>query len=657
MKRLIVTGYICLLSSIVLFGQDNYRPDGTDVKSTQPVIEKKISTLKLSHDYIKLDSIRPDTLLDGFQQRNPIYRKSPFQIYLGNMGLAAQSQSLMDKYVSDDFVFGRNFSDFIEQPNQFLYYNTTVPYTNLTYHSGAPKRRSEEFLYVLFTQNVNKKLNFGIDYKLYSSIGRYNAQRSDIALFRFFSSYQGDNYSLQSSIAINKIDQYENGGIKDIQSILNPSKSALDNPENIDVNFTKAKNNIKNVQFFLNQSLGIGHLSTDDSTASSSSGAIGTAFHQLHIQSSKRVYSISDLAEQLSAQTDTVYANYYIDKTSTNDSARLTTIKSTFQLMLNEEANKWLKFGLRAYIENEVLLYRTPINSASSDITLSPLYRHNNTTFVTSLVGGEIFKNAGEFLTYRAGLKLYFQGYRVGDSELTGALNSVFRVSKDTASVFAYGGVYLQQPTFWSNNYFSNHIQWENKFNKQKALKVGGGFTIPTKRFELKGELQLINDAFYWNTQALPDQAIGVLNVFELQMKEHFKWGGLNSIHQIAYQETSDNDIMPLPQLAYYTSNYFEHVAFKVLQFQIGFDTRIHSKYYAPAYFAPTAQFVAQNSYLVGEYPYIDVFINLHLKRARLGFKMENINKGWPNSNYFIVPGYPANSRGFKFDLSWNFYN
>ncbi len=51
-----------------------------------------------------------------------------------------------------------------------------------------------------------------------------------------------------------------------------------------------------------------------------------------------------------------------------------------------------------------------------------------------------------------------FQGYRTGDSEITGDMLTRFRVHKDTAQLFANGGIYLVTPEFLARRYYSNHL-------------------------------------------------------------------------------------------------------------------------------------------------------------------------------------------------------
>ena len=60
---------------------------------------------------------------------------------------------------------------------------------------------------------------------------------------------------------------------------------------------------------------------------------------------------------------------------------------------------------------------------------------------------------------------------------------------------------------------------------------------------------------------------------------------------------------------------------------------------------------------ILGGYPFVDVYANFHLKRARFFFAMSHVNSGSGNKMSFTTPHYPMNSRVFRFGVSWNFFN
>jgi hypothetical protein len=660
--RRIITG-VLLFISLMAYAQEQEpfdgRPEQGAVKSAN--IEKKIKVWRLSEGYSFSDTLPIDTMLNGFQRNNPVMQSNPFMLHTGNVGAPSQSMILEHIDYEHDFIFTNALRHYFPLPSRYLFYNTTVPYTNITYRTGGPKRRSEENISVLFTQNVNRKTNIGVSYNLMSSIGRYDAQRADNEMVRFWGSYNGELYSGWGTLAMNQTTQNENGGVANEQSILRPTPSDFQNSENVGVNFSTAQNKIKNFRLFYTHALNLGQISSTDSLSAPSKLGIGTIIHTAELDRYKRVYSIDDLATYYSGGiANAYYKNIYTDTLRTRDTSTYSVIRNTVQLRYNEEANPFLRFGMRVYLENEIKTYQAqaePFKYTVNNQIWIPHYRFEKINRSSTAIGGQLFKNLGDNFWWNAGTKLYIQGYRVGDSEITGRMNSQFRVGRDTAGIFASGGLYLQTPGLFFDDFYSNHFAWNHDFKREKTLKVKGGLRIPTKRFEVAGELRLINDHLHWNQQALPDQTGGVLQAVSVNINQHFKIWGINSANQIWWQATSNSEAMPLPLLAAYSSNYYENIAFQVLRFQVGFDLKYHTKYYAPTYMPATMQFYNQREREIGEYPFVDVFVNFHLKRARIGIKMEHINQGYPNYDYFITQGYPANPRSLKVSVSWNFYD
>lgn len=605
------------------------------------------------------DTIAVDTLTTGFQVHSPAFRKSPVNVQLGNLGAPSQPAMVSEMSIRNDFLFAKNLSYFFDTPENWRYYNTRTPYTNLYYQYGGPKRRSEEAIGVLFTQNINKRWNVGFDYKVISSIGKYEAQRVENRNFRFFSSYSGLKYELHGSYAYNKTDHLENGGIIDDDYIFNPDRYNFDQKESIPVNFYSASNRIDNHQLYVNQALKIGNLTVSRRDAESVKLPLGTAIHTFHLNRNRRNHRIDNLSRAIDSGADEFfYKAIFIDSTATRDLIYHTSIKNSFQLKFNEEANELLRFGLRVFVTNEIENLQYPkLPEQPGTYSTPPVYMSADSTFANTHLGGQIFKNLGERFRWNAGMRFYFQGYRTGDSELTGAISSSFKVANDTAGLFANGGLFLTTPSFFESRYTSNHFIWEERFNQTKTLKVRSGLKIPTRRAEISVEGRFINDYIYWNQEAMPTQTNAYLKLLELKLFKHFSLGNFHNRNTVLYQITSHQEIVPLPQWAIYSSVYYENTLFDVLFIQLGFDVRYTSLWYAPAYMPATGQFHTQNERKVGNYPFVDAFLNMQLKRARIFIKMDHINEGFPDNNYFHTINYPANPRGLRFGVSWNFYD
>jgi outer membrane cobalamin receptor len=102
-----------------------------------------------------------------------------------------------------------------------------------------------------------------------------------------------------------------------------------------------------------------------------------------------------------------------------------------------------------------------------------------------------------------------------------------------------------------------------------------------------------------------------------------------------------------------FTQKFLQNVAL----LQPGIEVYYNTNYMADAYMPMTRSFYLQNETTVGNYAYVDLFLNVRIKRTLFFLKFQHINAGLNGYTYMMVPGYPMPDRGLKFGLSWKFYD
>lgn len=190
-----------------------------------------------------------DTSLFLFHNYNPVLKQQNAYNYLGNMGSAAQSKNyiVFDKKQTS-FIFSQPYTIYFHLPQNQTYYNTKQQFTLLKYSNAGPKNESEQVLKVLHAQNVNPKLNFGLNYDMISSDGRYLNQQVKQNLITVFSSYQGEQYTMHANFNLNRAKFQENGGIDSLQYLENDDFS---NRKNVPVRLENAKGQLLNTSFYV----------------------------------------------------------------------------------------------------------------------------------------------------------------------------------------------------------------------------------------------------------------------------------------------------------------------------------------------------------------------------------------------------------------------
>jgi hypothetical protein len=139
----------------------------------------------------------------------------------------------------------------------------------------------------------------------------------------------------------------------------------------------------------------------------------------------------------------------------------------------------------------------------------------------------------------------------------------------------------------------------------------------------------------------------GEVNLWRIKLKGQF-----------AYQTIQGANVLRLPSFLgnlaiYYTQPLFHGAA----TFQPGVSVFYNTFYFGNSYMPAIRSFYLQDKQQTGNYPYMDVFINLKIQRARIFVMYSHFNASLMGRTYFMVPDYPMQDAAFKFGVSWNFHD
>lgn len=604
-----------------------------------------------------------------FSERN----KTVGSQYLANLGSPFQSKIFLDRTSKTPFLFGKVYENWLTAPEEQYYYNTTTPYTNLRYLTtfGNETSQEENFKF-LFTVNVNKYLNIGVDYEILYSRGFYNHNSNRNKLATIFGNYQSPRYAAFWKLSFNNMENFENGGISNDLYITKPMQMSGGLSEyeslNVPVNFTNGKSLYHDTHFFLNHRYHLGFERTDiiqkDSLANKKTPVapdtiitfvpVSSFIHTLYVDLGQRSYQSN------SANLD-FFKNAFLDKTATADTAALLNVRNTVGLALVEGFHKWAKFGLTAFLEHDFKRYvrLVPPATVQGGNAYSKPYEYNLLHHDESLVwaGGEMSKQSGELLTFSALAKICVLGPKLGDFVLSGDLKTTFKLWNHPVSLSADGSIRNEHPDYFMENYVSNHYRWGNHFSNEYKTLIRGNLTIPALGFEAHAGIENLSNFLYFNTSALPDQYNGNLQVLSLNLKHHLGAGILNWDNNVVYQLSSNQNILPLPDLSLLSDLYLKFSLSKVLLTHLGIDCRYNTSYYAQAYNPALGQFYNQTELKIGNYPFMNAYANFHLKRMRFFIMYTHLSRFFVEPQYFSAPHYPLNPAIVKVGLSWNFYD
>lgn len=382
--------------------------------------------------------------------------------------------------------------------------------------------------------------------------------------------------------------------------------------------------------------------------------------HTLKFDNYKRIY------QAYQSPTD-FYANDYKvgpwGGDSIYDKTKYVHLSNTFAISLLEGFNKWAKAGLKAFATSELRHFSLP----ALDGTETSYTEHNVS------IGGQLSKTAGKTLHYDVTAETWLVGEDAGQLKIDATADVNFPLWGDTVTLMARGFFKRTNPTFYYRHYHARHFWWDND-NLDKILhsRIEGLFHYSKTKTTLRIAVDEIQNYTYMamgyniaddkrtgNTIDVRQKG-GSLSLITLALGQNFKLGPLNWENMITYQKSTDNDVLPVPDLNIYTNLYLRFKIARVLKCDFGADGRFFTKYYAPDYSPALGQYAVQtgdNRTKVGEYPVVNVYANFHLKQTRFFVMMSHVNAGSGSRDYFFTPHYPLNQRIFRFGVSWNFYN
>jgi hypothetical protein len=326
-------------------------------------------------------------------------------------------------------------------------------------------------------------------------------------------------------------------------------------------------------------------------------------------------------------------------------------------LSLREGFSQWAKFDLTAFITQDIRKF-TLMDTTLSNIPDTVLFNSYKKNQYSTYIGGELIKRNGKILRYNAQGSFGVVGYNLGDFNLSGNIETRIPFLNDTASITAKGSIKNLAPKFYENHYHSQYFWWDNDFSKIKKVFVGGAITIPHTKTQFNLGVENVTNYIYFDEMGYPQQNTGSIQILAAGLEQNFKLGALNWNNQLVYQTSSNQDIIPLPDLSAYSSLFLQFKIAKVLTIQMGANAHYWTKYYSPTYEPATQQFKLQHAVKIGEYPLVSGFVNCHLKQTRFFIEYYNASPMFINPpEYFSMLHYPINPTVLKLGLSIDFYN
>ena len=640
--------------------------DGSKRKKEVPV-DVKAFTIHPVFGTVKPSIV--DTLRHQYQNNDHNEGLNGHYSSLSNMGSPRLSRLYMERPLEEDeFIFTTPFSQFIVSQEDFKYYDTKSPYTNLSYNTAGSKTSGDDNFYAFHTCNIGKHFNYGALYHYIYGQGYYDCQSTSFMRATFFAAYNSDKYDLRLNYTHNFMKMSENGGIEDDGYITNPEAYTQNyKSTEMPTNLTKTWNRQEHDVLFLNHRYHVGFTRADSDTIRgyfTEFIPVTTFFHTLKYSSLRKNYRSYE-----NPTDDGYYQSQYLVGDTLNTYHKLSEITNTFGIALREGFNKYAVAGLAAYVGYTHYTYEQPA-SQNADSTLNTASTSESDLFI----GGRINRTQGTWFHYDLTARIHLAGDRASDFRVDGQGELNIPLLGDTAQVLLKAHISNLTPSRFYKSYHAQYAWWDTDLDRIQRTRISGQITIPHTRTKIRIGLENLKNYVYFANEGVsytdddgnlivtnstvPRQASDNIQVISATLEQNFKLGPLHFDNDITWQTTSDDDILPLPTITTYHNLYLDFCYAHVLYIELGADLTYFSEYYAPDYSPAVGMFTTQNAaskIKIGNYPLISVYANFYLKKTRFYVQYYHANQG--DGSYFWAPHYPMNPACIRFGLSWNFYD
>ena len=546
--------------------------------------------------------------------------------------------SLTDISPYPEFGFKAKHFNFLEA-NQIRYYSVATPVTELYFKSVMKQGQSADSFLSL---NITPGLNFSIAYKGLRSEGKYINQLASTGNFRFTTSYDTKNmrYNANAHYTYQDILNEENGGITTIENFESEDPN-YDNRERLEVYFKDAKSFLKGKRIFLDHHFRINPVKGNNNLY---------VAHQFNYENKFFEYNQTTVPSSVGGTIVYKYGDSYA-KSGINDQTHYNKMYNKVGLIYENTTLGEFQFFAddfnNNYYYNQILILDSQTIPSAINLRINS-------------VGGqyEYLKNkwAGKVLYSRS---VTNQSLSNLDAKLQFDLNDEIQMS------FQYQNI-NKLPNNNYSLYQSSYVNynWYNEFKNEKINVISASATTPWINASL--QISTLDDHLYFENVATdptmqivrPNQYGNTIKYLSVKASKEFKLGNFALDNTVLYQKTDQQDaILNVPQIVTRNTIYYTNYMFKkALFFQTGITLNYFTKYFANDYNPVIGEFFVQNKKEIGNYPNLDVFVNVRIQRTRIYLKAEHFNSSFSGNNFYSAPSMPYRDFMIRFGLIWNFF-
>lgn len=611
----------------LLFAQQPASPTTRPVKQPD---EPLLLTFALSPER---SSAAADTLPDlDFRMYDPVRRKDIDWGNLGNLGSASRPLLYQNNPVRG-FDFGvHSFDLYMIKPGQLGFYRNVQTFSDASFSQG--RNQFETNLNARYARTFEGGANFSLDYRTLNNLGQYRYQRDKHnALAMGLWVPWGKRYDGFLIYTRSVIRQQDNGGILN-DTIFGTGEFAGPIAAEIRLPREVALTRLDDQSLQLTQHLRLVGKGTTGKR-------VLRATHSITWNQQK--YKFADqgsTATGLGQDADFFPAAFLVDPRGLRHFVQLDRIENSFTLNTFKSKSSGrpsdlIAFGLtHSYIK---------VNQEPRLFKVSNLF----------LTGNIVFTPSDKFAFNAQGALGVLEN--IGEYQLQGELLvGLGKAGQFRANLLSQ----IRPPALvYDQLYVSKRKIWDHDFAKPLENTLSATYSLPLIGLEASARAHVVNNYLYFDQNSLPAQTTAPLQVTQLLVREHIKWGKVHFDNTVALQNANRSDVLHLPKWFSKNSLYFSGKVFKKrMLLNAGVDFRINGAFQPDGYFPLSWQFHIQDSLSQKPYPWVDIFAAFKVKSFRGFVRYENGVTLWDKSRVFYQTAWHAQPfAALRFGIAWRF--
>jgi hypothetical protein len=611
-----------------------------------------------------------DTANHNAGQYNPVKQFDLSYLDLGPIG-SAQYNQVFSPSSGLGFRLGIDSYDaFLWKEKDLSLYDNRSPYSRIFYLTGSKK---ENILKLSHAQSfMDQQITMQFDFQLYNHLGFYENQHSDTKSFKGGMGYRTKNkrYSIGFQYYHNKLIYEENGGIFDLDDF---ELNRETNRQVITTNLNNANNLIRISGITIKQDFYLSKPEPDLSQISDTNIIEYDAYSVIHFSKpwfepvshfGKLSYRFNYQRENYKYTDSDQNAPLYDSIAVYNPADGSFTYNSLPYYPTPDSSSMFDSISVRNYTHE--LIYS---NSDYKDDAFDPKFMNyffgirnefnywhqacfNTREWNQNVVLGGVFISLTKFLSLAGDASYYFGEYSSNDFQINGKIYLKLKGNE------LNGGIRIEHrtPNYIYQEFTTSRLRWSNSFGKTDQQQIFVNF----ERKNLWASFKVLNikNHLYFNEVYQPEQISENIQHIVLEARKDFRFGHWGVDINLIYQAVSNSVVVRVPEISAKARFFYHNFFFKdVLEFELGIEGFYFTEYYANRYNPLIRSWYIQNVQSIGNYPFLDAYLNAKIGKARLFVRYDNFNANFMDNKYYASPFYPALDPMFRFGVNWILFN